>query len=163
MNPSNYSFFFDHPAPQYIPLMWLVWEFKSSPLMFYLCILQPPGSPPFSFLCLIFPVFQDKGELSVAVELQTGCHGDCQRLCVSVGCVCVCVSVSMCMSHAILKALSNPGRLTVSCLGYCWWQIDHCCCRPVVRSSVKACYMKWFKPLLLHLFVLSVVCWYSAT
>lgn len=94
----------------------VVRELKSSPLMFYLCILQPPVSPPPSF-SLISPVFGDKRELRVAVELQTGCHGDCQRLC-----------VCMCVSHAIMEAVSEPRRLTVSCLSDCWRQNDQRCC-----------------------------------
>lgn len=113
----------DHPALRYISMccsvkLSVVGELKSSPLMFYLCILQPPVSPPSSF-SLISPVFGDKRELRVAVELQTGCHGDCQRLC-----VCVC----MCVSHAIMEAVSEPRRLTVSCLSDCWRQNDQRCC-----------------------------------
>lgn len=54
--------------------------------------LQLALRPFFSLHSLISPVSQDKRELRVAVELQTGCHGDCQRLCVSPVCVCVCVT-----------------------------------------------------------------------
>lgn len=111
----------DHPALRYISMccsvkLSVVRELKSSPLMFYLCILQPPVSPPPSF-SLISPVFGDKRELRVAVELQTGCHGDCQRLC-----------VCMCVSHAIMEAVSEPRRLMVSCLSDCWRQTDQRCC-----------------------------------
>jgi hypothetical protein len=71
-------------------------------LTFYLLFtslqsLQPTSSPSL----LLSLVFQDKREPRVAVELQPGCHGDCQSVCVTV-----------------IEAVSKP----VSCL------VWSCCC-----------------------------------
>lgn len=83
---------------------------RSSPVLIYVCTLQP------SFSLALFPPsaplspwsLKTKGNW-VAVELQTGCHGDCQRLCDY--CVCVAHNGSLWDSqyHVVETVL---GRLT---------------------------------------------------
>lgn len=63
-----------------------------------------------SLLSLISLVSQDKRELRVAVELQTGCHGDCQRLCDSTACVWHIMEASEAPGYHVVEAAQ--GRLT---------------------------------------------------
>lgn len=109
-------------------------ELKSSPLMFYLCILQPLVSPP--------PFFPPLPYLS-SLSRQKGTHCGFRAVdwlswrlskivCLHNVCLCSCVS------HAIMEAVSEPGRLVVSCLSNCGRQFDqHCCFSAVVR--LKSC------------------------
>lgn len=139
----SFFFFFNHVRPP-SPSLYLhvllceigcglgVEEFLPLCFIYVSSSLQLALLPFFPLRSLISPVFQDKRELRVAVELQTGCHGDCQRLCVST----VCVFVFMCVSHAIMEAVSEAGRLTVSCLSNYWRQIDQCCCFVLGQQSV---------------------------
>lgn len=112
----------------------VVWELKSSLLMFYLCILQPPVSPP-PFL----PPFPYLSSLSRQKGTQSSCRAADWLSWRLSKIVCLhSVRVFMCVSHAIMEAVSKPERLTVSCLSNCWRQIDQCCC---YRAAVclKSC------------------------
>lgn len=79
-----------------------------------------PSPPPVSPLLLPYlPPWslKTKGN-SVDVELQTGCHGDCQRLfvspaCVRVPCVCACVFLCACVACSKGSGIGGTAALHV--------------------------------------------------
>lgn len=135
----------------------VVWKLKSSPLMIYLCILQPPVSPP-PFL----PPFPYLSSLSRQKGTQSSCRAAgwlswrlSKIVCLSSVCVHVCVS------HAIMETVSKPEWLTVSCLRNGWRQIVQSVWRPG-----RACYVKWFRSLFTSCCPCSqplFVCWHLTT